>query len=169
MSHVPSLHLYPHCSCCSLQITLAHHSLQQPGVQGAASFPWRGGKDLFDQTLPSRAVNQSPGNASSTRAAPAPPAKSPDNIQQDKAVRRICLMRILQHRAGSKVSHHNKISLSCLCTLHSTLHTWKAPNAPPLARKGALGAQEKPFLQEAAPKSMHAFLRRVNRKMLSSG
>lgn len=42
----------------------AHHSLKKPGVQRAASIPWWGGKNLFDQILPSRAVNQSPRNAS---------------------------------------------------------------------------------------------------------
>lgn len=47
-----------------LQIILAHHSLKEPGVQRAASIPWWGGKNLFDQILPSRAVNQSPRNAS---------------------------------------------------------------------------------------------------------
>lgn len=98
-----------------------HPCTSLPGTAraaGAASFPWRGGKDLFDQTLPSRAVNQSPGNASSTRA-PAPPAKSPNTIQQVKAVRRICLMRILQHRAGSKVSHQKR---KPQLPLHTSLH-----------------------------------------------
>lgn len=99
-----------------------HPCTSLPGTAraaGAASFPWRGGKDLFDQTLPSRAVNQSPGNASSTRA-PAPPAKSPNTIQPVKAVRRICLMRILQHRAGSKVSHQNKKASAA--SVHFTPH-----------------------------------------------
>lgn len=49
---------------CSLQIILAHHCLKKPGVQGAASIPCWGGKNLFDPILPSRAVNQSPRNAS---------------------------------------------------------------------------------------------------------
>lgn len=59
-----SLNLHAHYSSCSLQIILAHHSLKKPGVQRAASIPWWGGKNLFDQILPSRAVNQSPRNAS---------------------------------------------------------------------------------------------------------
>lgn len=42
----------------------AHHSLKKPGVQRAASIPCWGGKNLSDQISPSRAVNQSPRNAS---------------------------------------------------------------------------------------------------------
>lgn len=62
-------------------------------------------------------------------------------------MKRICLMRILQHKVCCKVSHQNRItSLNCLSALHSTLHVCKTSNAASLVRKWSCVRTEHPLL-----------------------
>lgn len=58
-----SLNLHAHCSPAACRSSLHIIPRKSPGCR-AASIPCWGGKNLFDQILPSRAVNQSPRNAS---------------------------------------------------------------------------------------------------------